>query len=199
MVINILLMVLLKTQYLYIEVALILSINQIVLILDALRLSSTSNGTHGGGSEYTTGVTTTRTAGSSGAKTVIVVPQDAPTLYYYCTNHSGMGGTANISGVSNISFTSGIDSTYKEYVFIFYDIHTSATNVSFQLNFRDGGSNYNVTKTTTFLEHIIMKMIGTTLSYNTSEDLAQSLHFNLFVKIKEITMMIVLQVICKII
>ena len=60
-----------------------------------LRFSTTSNGPHGGGSEYTTGVTTNGTAGSSGAYTQITVAVGAPTLYYYCTNHSGMGGQAN--------------------------------------------------------------------------------------------------------
>ena len=60
-----------------------------------LRFSTTSDGTHGGGSEYTTGVTTVGTPGSSGAYTQITVATGAPTLYYYCTNHSGMGGTAN--------------------------------------------------------------------------------------------------------
>jgi hypothetical protein len=60
-----------------------------------LRFSTTSNGTHAGGSEYTTGVTHSGTPGSSGAYTQITVAVGAPTLYYYCTNHSGMGGTAN--------------------------------------------------------------------------------------------------------
>jgi hypothetical protein len=60
-----------------------------------LRFSTTSGGTHSGGSEYTTGVTTNGTPGSSGAYTQITVASGAPTLYYYCTNHSGMGGTAN--------------------------------------------------------------------------------------------------------
>ena len=54
-----------------------------------LRLSTTSDGTHSGGTEYTTGVTTTSTY------TQITVASGAPTLYYYCTNHSGMGGQAN--------------------------------------------------------------------------------------------------------
>ena len=62
-----------------------------------LRFSTTANGTHGGGSEYTTGVTTNGTPGSSGAYTQITVASGAPTLYYYCTNHSGMGWTANVS------------------------------------------------------------------------------------------------------
>jgi len=60
-----------------------------------LRFSTTANGTHGGGSEYTTGVTTSGTAGQAGAYVQITVANSAPTLYYYCTNHSGMGGTAN--------------------------------------------------------------------------------------------------------
>ena len=60
-----------------------------------LRFSTTSDGTHNSGSEYTTGVTTSGTPGSSGAYTQIEVATDAPTLYYYCTVHSGMGGQAN--------------------------------------------------------------------------------------------------------
>ena len=60
-----------------------------------LRFSTTSDGSHGGGSEYTTGVTTSGTPGSSGAYTEITVAASAPTLYYYCTQHSGMGGQAN--------------------------------------------------------------------------------------------------------
>jgi hypothetical protein len=60
-----------------------------------LRFSTTSDGTHGGGSEFTSGVTTSGTPGSSGAYTEITVPTGTATLYYYCTNHSGMGGTAN--------------------------------------------------------------------------------------------------------
>lgn len=60
-----------------------------------LRFSTTSDGIHGSGSEYTTGVTTVGTPGNAGAYTQIVVASGAPTLYYYCTNHSGMGGQAN--------------------------------------------------------------------------------------------------------
>ena len=60
-----------------------------------LRFSETSNGSWGGGSEYTTGVTTSGTAGNAGAFTQITVSASAPTLYYYCTQHSGMGGQVN--------------------------------------------------------------------------------------------------------
>ena len=79
-----------------------------------LRFSTTSDGTHGSGSEYTTGVTTTGTPGSSGAKTVITVAASAPTLYYYCSSHSGMGGQANTNtthGSSN--FAGSIQSTVQ--------------------------------------------------------------------------------------
>lgn len=60
-----------------------------------LRFSTTSDGTHGGGTQYTTGVTTNGTPGTSGAYTQITVATGAPTLYYYCQVHSGMGGQAN--------------------------------------------------------------------------------------------------------
>ena len=74
-----------------------------------LRFSTTANGTHGGGSEYTTGVTTNGTPGSAGAYTRITVAASAPTLYYYCTAHSGMGAEITTpaagGGVSNLDGT----------------------------------------------------------------------------------------------
>ena len=52
-----------------------------------LRLSTTADGTHGSGTEYTTGVTITSN------QTQIIVSSSTPSiLYYYCSNHSGMGG-----------------------------------------------------------------------------------------------------------
>ncbi len=70
-----------------------------------LRFSTTSNGTHGGGSEYTTGVTTNGTPGNAGAYTQITVASSAPTLYYYCSVHSGMGGQANTPAQDANQFT----------------------------------------------------------------------------------------------
>ena len=78
-----------------------------------LRFSTTSNGTHGGGTEYTTGVTTFGTPGSAGAYTRIKVATDAPTLYYYCTNHSGMGGQANTPAATATASTSGTQAKYR--------------------------------------------------------------------------------------
>tara|TARA_R110002020_G_scaffold315788_3_gene530846 strand:+ start:645 stop:1454 length:810 start_codon:yes stop_codon:yes gene_type:complete len=72
-----------------------------------LRLSETSNGTHGGGSAYTTGVTTNGTPGSSGAYTQITVAVPAPTLYYYCSVHSAMGGQANTPAITSFGLTVG--------------------------------------------------------------------------------------------
>ncbi len=62
-----------------------------------IQFSTTSDGTHGSGSAYSSGVTTVGTAGSAGSYVQIVVSDSTPsTLYYYCVNHSGMGGTANV-------------------------------------------------------------------------------------------------------
>ena len=57
-----------------------------------LRFSTTSDGTHGGGAEYTTGVTT-----SSGSTVIEVNANTATSLYYYCSIHSGMGGTISVT------------------------------------------------------------------------------------------------------
>ena len=71
-----------------------------------LLFSDTANGTWGSGIEYTTGVTKVGVAGQLGAYTQITVPIGAPTLYYYCINHTGMGGTANTPGAGTPIYTS---------------------------------------------------------------------------------------------
>lgn len=96
-----------------------------------LRFSTVSDGTHGGGSEYTTGVTTAGTPGNSGAYTQIVVAADAPTLYYYCTNHSGMGGTANTSTFSSEVIGSASPLTLTGLVNdVVYNIQVQAQNTA---------------------------------------------------------------------
>ena len=96
-----------------------------------LRFSTTSNGTHGGGSEYTTGVTTSGTPGSSGAYTQIVVAASAPTLYYYCTQHSGMGGQANTnSTLGSSNFDGSRQSTVKVNATAGFSIVTSTSGGS---------------------------------------------------------------------
>jgi hypothetical protein len=87
--------------------------------------------------------------------------------------------TQTASASASISFTSGIDSTYDSYVFKFINIHPSALSSTFQFNLStDGGSNYNVTKTTTFFRPT-HKEDGTDggITYRTGSDLAQSTAF----------------------
>lgn len=62
-----------------------------------LRFSETSDGTHGGGSEFTIGITHVGTSGSAGSYSIVSLEADAPTrLFYYCGNHSGMGSTVRV-------------------------------------------------------------------------------------------------------
>lgn len=84
--------------------------------------------------------------------------------------------TATASASASIEFTSGIDSTYKEYIFYFVNIHPATDNATFTFNMStDGGSNYNVTKTTTyFWSYHDEGNIETSLGYLASRDLAQS-------------------------
>ena len=58
-----------------------------------LKISTTADGTHGGGSAITTDFVAVGTAGQAGAYVTFTIQQDgADTYYYYCANHSGMGG-----------------------------------------------------------------------------------------------------------
>jgi hypothetical protein len=88
--------------------------------------------------------------------------------------------TQTASASANISFTTGLDSTYDEYIFKFYNMHSSA-NDSFQFNMStDGGSNYNVTKTTTYFEAVHDEAdTAASLAYKTARDLAQSTAFQI--------------------
>ena len=80
------------------------------------------------------------------------------------------------SGVSSSSFTSNIDSTYDTYMFKFINMHPATDNVDFKFNGSvDGGSNYNVTKTTSiFFGYHDEDGSPSALSYVAGYDLAQS-------------------------
>ena len=77
--------------------------------------------------------------------------------------------------VASVAFTSGIDSTYKLYVFKFYDINPATDSAKFQFQGSiDGGSSYNVTMTTTFFRsNHLEDDSATSLSYSTGMDQAQ--------------------------
>ena len=85
--------------------------------------------------------------------------------------------TASSSG--DVSFTSGIDSTYDKYCFIFNNIHPQTDSQTWQVNFSsDTGSNYNVTKTTTYFRAYHYESGSSpTLGYDTGEDIAQGTGF----------------------
>ena len=60
-----------------------------------IRFSTTNDGTHGGGSAYTTDIDNgSIAAGTDGSEVTIQITSETPTtLYYYCLNHSGMGAS----------------------------------------------------------------------------------------------------------
>ena len=78
------------------------------------------------------------------------------------------------SGVSSSSFTSNIDSTYDTYMFKFINIHPATNSVRFTVNFRDGGSSFDATKTTTFFRAKHGESGTSVFNYEAGEDLAQS-------------------------
>ena len=87
--------------------------------------------------------------------------------------------TQTASSSSTISFTSNIDSTYKEYIFKFYDLNpgTDASYFQFQA---DTGTNtsYNQTMTTTWFNSYHNEAdSGTNLGYSTGDDQAQGTSF----------------------
>ena len=87
--------------------------------------------------------------------------------------------TSTASGASNVSFTSGIDSTYDEYIFKFYDMNPATDDCSFSFQGSiDGGSNYNVTATTSaFVSLHYEDESDASVSYSTGQDQAQATTF----------------------
>jgi len=88
--------------------------------------------------------------------------------------------TLTASSSSTLDFVHGtasvvLDGTYKEYVFKFINIHPATNNVRFKVNFSiNSGSNYNVTKTTTFFRAYHNEAGNDQgLTYSTGNDLAQ--------------------------
>ena len=98
---------------------------------------------------------------------------------------AGFGGAMTFikkltaSSSSTLTFVNGasgvvLDSTYKEYLFLFKDIHSSNNGVTFSVNFRDGGTDYDATKTSTFFYSTHGENGGSaSLTYEGSYDLAQ--------------------------
>jgi len=77
------------------------------------------------------------------------------------------------------TFDSGIDSTYPIYVFKFISIHPETDNTEFQVNFRDGSTAYDATKTTTTFNAHHSEGDATGFAYDTNADIAQGTGFQL--------------------
>ena len=89
--------------------------------------------------------------------------------------------TETASSSATISFTSNIDSTYKEYIFKFIDIHpaTDQKNLTFQV---DTGTNTNYNQTITSSSFYLYHNEGdttTSLQYITGYDQAQGTGFQI--------------------
>jgi len=91
--------------------------------------------------------------------------------------------TLTASSSATLSFVNGssdvvLDDTYKEYLFIFNNIHPQTDNTSPTVGFRDGGTDYDAVKTTTaFRAYHNEADNDTALQYNGGDDLAQSTGF----------------------
>jgi predicted NAD/FAD-binding protein len=91
------------------------------------------------------------------------------------------------SSSATLSFVDGsasvvLDDTYKEYLFTFNNMHPATDSVDFQFNMSvDGGSNYNVTKTSTSFRALHRENdTVASLAYYDTTDLAQSTAFKSF-------------------
>ena len=114
-----------------------------------LRFSTTSDGTHGGGSEYTTGVTVVGTPGSTGAYTQIDIASNFSdiSLNYYCSGHSGMGGeidviTDGITVTSSKKFVAKhTASSAASTTFTIKVLQNTINNIQFTANGKNSASN----------------------------------------------------------
>jgi len=98
---------------------------------------------------------------------------------------SGFGGSLNLiseqtaSNSASISFTSGIDSTYRTYLFKFININPATDGAEFTFQgSTDSGSNYNTTITSNFFRALHNEAdTSTDLSYSGAWDQAQGTAF----------------------
>jgi hypothetical protein len=83
--------------------------------------------------------------------------------------------TITASSSSTVNFTSGIDSTYKEYIFKFINVHPSVDNHIFEFQGNaSGGSGFNETITSSsFRAYHNENGTSTALEYTGNDDLEQ--------------------------
>jgi hypothetical protein len=86
--------------------------------------------------------------------------------------------TQTASSSATISFTSGIDSTYKEYIFKFINLHPATDNSKLFFQVTTNGTDFNTTLTSTyFIADHDEDGSTTALTYLTSDDQAQGTSF----------------------
>ena len=106
----------------------------------------------------------------------IFVSDGSGTLTSMSANFTGVTKKISEQTVSNqasISFTTGLDSTYDVYFFRFINVQTATADANFGFNgSTDGGSNYNVTKTTTCFLSERTEAGGTGFEYRQDFDIA---------------------------
>jgi len=107
-------------------------------------LAFSTNDDNSPSAPFTTGVTTVGTPGSAGAYTQVKLEQDAPAvLYYYCTNHSGMGGKAvvrmsDLTASRALTSDAGGDIAVSGVTTTELDILDGLTASTAELNIMDG-------------------------------------------------------------
>ena len=81
-----------------------------------------------------------------------------------------------LSAAGTCAFASGITSAYGEYIFKWYDIHSTDSNgPNFTVNFStDGGDNYNMTKTSTTFMAYHTQADASALSYKIDIDITSA-------------------------
>ena len=90
------------------------------------------------------------------------------------------------SSSANISFVNGssnvvLDTTYKEYMFYFHNIHPATNDAIFQVGFRDGSTDYDASKVSTYFYASHKEDdTQTVLAYETSYDQLNSTSFHNF-------------------
>ena len=91
--------------------------------------------------------------------------------------------TETASGDATITFDSNIDSTYKEYIFKFYDLNPATDEKDFMFNGRDGGSSYDAIKTTAMMKAYHDEAdTETSLGYDTGRDILQGTGFQILIQ-----------------
>jgi len=82
------------------------------------------------------------------------------------------------NSATTLTFDSGIDNTYQSYLFKLINMQPATDTADLQVNFRDGSTAYDATKTTTYFETYHNEADGTTgLGYVAGLDIAQGTGF----------------------